>query len=72
LLALMNLDKEIDLKGFDGRVLSEAFIDGPDEETVPIEVRTHSVETPDGGYRAMLQVTELDGRRYIDKSWRVR
>jgi predicted AlkP superfamily pyrophosphatase or phosphodiesterase len=72
LLALMNLDKEIDLRGFDGRVLSEAFADGPDEEKVPIEVRTYSVATPDGGYRAMLQVTELDRQRYIDKSWRVK
>jgi len=72
LVALMNLDKDIDLKGFDGRVLSEALVDGPDEEMVPIEVRTHSVETPDGSYRAMLQITELDRQRYIDKSWRAR
>jgi predicted AlkP superfamily pyrophosphatase or phosphodiesterase len=72
LVALMNLDKDIDLKGFDGRVLSEAFVDGPDEEKVPIEVRTHAVETLDGSYRAVLQVTELDRQRYVDKSWRVR
>ena len=72
LVALMNLDKDIDVKAFDGRVLSEAFVDGPDEEKLPIEVRTHSVETPDGSYRAMLQITELDRQRYIDKSWRAR
>jgi predicted AlkP superfamily pyrophosphatase or phosphodiesterase len=72
LVALMNLDQEIDLKRFDGRALREAFVDGPDEEQVPLEVRTHTVETPDGSYRAMLQTTELDRQRYIDKSWRVR
>jgi predicted AlkP superfamily pyrophosphatase or phosphodiesterase len=72
LVALMNLDREIDLAGFDGRVLREAFADGPDEEQVPIEVRMHSVETPDGSYRAVLQTTEFDRQRYIDKGWRVR
>jgi hypothetical protein len=72
LLALMNLDRDIDLTGFDGRVLHEAFVDGPDEEKVPIQVRTHFVETPDGTYRAALQITELDQQRYVDKSWRVR
>jgi len=70
LLALMNLD--IDLTRFDGRVLSEAFAEGPDEEKVVIQTRTHFVETPDGAYRAALQITELDRQRYIDKSWRLR
>jgi hypothetical protein len=39
---------------------------------VPVEVRTYFVETPDGGYRAALQVTGLERQRYIDKSWRIR
>jgi predicted AlkP superfamily pyrophosphatase or phosphodiesterase len=72
LLALMNLDKDVDVSRFDGRVLSEAFADGPDEEQVPIQVRTYFVEMADGSYRAALQVTELDRQRYIDKSWRIR
>jgi arylsulfatase A-like enzyme len=72
LIALMNLEKEVDLGLFDGRVISEAFQDGPDEEQVPIQVRTYFVETPDKNYRAALQVTELDRQRYIDKSWRIR
>ena len=72
LLSLMNLDKEADISRFDGRVLNEAFNDGPDEEQVPIEVRTLFTETPDGKYRAALQVTELGRQRYIDKSWRMR
>jgi hypothetical protein len=71
LLALMNLDKNVPER-FDGRALREAFVDGPDEEQVPIEVRTYFVETPDGGYRAAIQVTELEHQRYIDKCWRVR
>jgi arylsulfatase A-like enzyme len=72
LLALMNLDKEVDLDRFDGRALREAFADGPDEEQVPIQVRTYFVKTDDDGYRAALQITELDRQRYVDKSWRVR
>jgi arylsulfatase A-like enzyme len=72
LLALMNLDEVVGLGRFDGRVLREALADGPDEEQVPIDVRTFFVETADGSYRAALQITELDRHRYIDKSWRIR
>lgn len=72
LLALMNLDSEVDLGGFDGRPLREAFADGPDEEQVPIQVRTYFVKSDDDNYRAALQVTELDRQRYVDKSWRTR
>jgi predicted AlkP superfamily pyrophosphatase or phosphodiesterase len=72
LLALMNLDTDVGLGRFDGRALREAFVDGPDEEQIPIQVRTYFVETADGSYRAALQVTELDQQRYIDKSWRTR
>ena len=71
LLALMNLDKDGPDR-FDGRVLREALADGPDEEQVPIEVRTYFAETADGSYRAAIQVTDLEHQRYIDKSWRVR
>jgi predicted AlkP superfamily pyrophosphatase or phosphodiesterase len=72
LLALMNLEGAVDLNRFDGRALSEAFADGPDEEQVPIQVRTYFVKSDDDEYRAALQVTELDRQRYIDKSWRTR
>ncbi len=72
LLALLNLDKDVDPSRFDGRVLVEALADGPDEEKVPIQVHTHFVETADGSYRAALQATDLDRQRYIDKSWRIR
>jgi len=68
----MNLGKEVDINRFDGRVLDEALAEGPDEEQVPVQVRTHFAETADGSYRAALQVTELGRQRYIDKSWRMR
>ena len=72
LLALMNLDSEVDLGRFDGRPLREAFVDGPDEEQVPVQVKTYFVKTDDDSYRAALQLTELDRQRYVDKSWRMR
>jgi arylsulfatase A-like enzyme len=72
LLALMNLDSAVDLGSFDGRPLREAFADGPDEEQVPIQVKTYFVKSDDDTYRAALQLTELDRQRYIDKSWRTR
>jgi hypothetical protein len=72
LLALMNLDGAVDLGRFDGRPLREAFADGPDEEQVPVQVKTYFVKSADGDYRAALQITELDSQRYVDKSWRMR
>lgn len=71
LLALMNLDRGIVPADFDGRVLSEAFANGPDGEQIPAQVRTHIVETADGTYRTALQVTELGRQLYIDKGWRI-
>jgi arylsulfatase A-like enzyme len=71
LFTLMNLDREIVPAGFDGRVLTEAFVGGPDVEQVPVQVRTHIVETADGAYRAALQITELGRQVYIDKGWRI-
>jgi arylsulfatase A-like enzyme len=76
LLALMGLDGASDgtpgLPPFDGRVLTEAFAGGPDEEQVATATITHFTATPNGGFRAAIQVSEAGGRRYIDKSWRVR
>jgi arylsulfatase A-like enzyme len=71
-VALMNLDKDVSLDGFDGRALREALGDGPDEEKVAMAVHTYFTQTPNGTHRAAIQVTELDHRRDIDKSWRVR
>jgi arylsulfatase A-like enzyme len=54
----------------DGRILAEALEDGPDAEQIGIDTRVHTVET--GVYAAAIQVSEVDGRRYVDKSWRAR
>jgi arylsulfatase A-like enzyme len=56
--------------GLDGRVLAEALERGPDEEQVVVDTRVHTAEA--GAYRAAIQVSEVDGRRYVDTSWRIR
>jgi arylsulfatase A-like enzyme len=53
----------------EGRVLREALEGGPDPEQVIEERRVHAARLD--GYRAAIQVTEVEGRRYIDKGWRV-
>jgi arylsulfatase A-like enzyme len=60
---------EAQLIGMDGRVLNEALVGGPDAEQVAMETRALSVGT--GSYRAVLQESSVDGKRYIDKAWRV-
>jgi predicted AlkP superfamily pyrophosphatase or phosphodiesterase len=65
-LALLGIDGE---DGLDGRVLREALAEGPDPEQVAAETRVHTVAA--GAYRAAVQVSEVDGRRYVDKSWRI-
>ncbi|HEY0337474.1 MAG TPA: alkaline phosphatase family protein [Burkholderiales bacterium] len=52
----------------DGRPLREALARGPDEEQVTLDTRTLRVRN--GPYRAVLQVSEVEGKRYIDKGWR--
>jgi arylsulfatase A-like enzyme len=55
--------------GLDGRVVSEALEGGPDPEEVAVETRVYTAVA--GAYRAALQISTVDGRRYVDKSWRV-
>jgi hypothetical protein len=31
---------------------------------------THALPAQNGSYRAVLQVTEVAGKRYIDQAWR--
>ena len=66
ILALLGITDESD---FDGRVLREALAGGPDEETIAVDTRTHTVGA--GDYRAAIQVSLVDDRRYVDKSWRI-
>jgi hypothetical protein len=65
-LALLGLEGEA---GLDGRAVTEALEGGPDPEEVAVETRVHTATT--GGYRAALQISTVDGRRYVDKSWRI-
>jgi hypothetical protein len=53
----------------DGRVLAEALEGGRDAEQLAVDTRVHTVER---GYRAAIRVSEVDGHRYVDKSWRIR
>ena len=58
-------------ESLDGRVLTEALRDGPDEEQIPSQtliLRTEAV----GRYRAAVQVTDVGSHRYVDKGWRIR
>ncbi len=72
LLTLLGLDHDPGLPRFDGRAIVEALADGPDEEQVPMQTTTHFTATPDRAYRAAIQISEVGGQRYIDKSWRMR
>jgi arylsulfatase A-like enzyme len=72
LIALLGLDHDASLPRFDGRAITEAFADGPDEEQVATKTTTYFTATPDGAFRAAIQVSEVGGERYLDKSWRMR
>jgi arylsulfatase A-like enzyme len=65
IIALLGLERI----GLDGRVLAEALAGGPDPDQVEVETVTHTVAA--GGYRAAIQVSLVEGRRYVDKSWRI-
>lgn len=58
-------------ESLDGRVLTEALRDGPDEEQIPSETKVLRTESV-GRYRAAVQVTDVGPHRYIDKGWRIR
>ena len=58
-----------DVAGLEGRVLAEALADGPDPEQVAVETRTYTIVA--GTYRAAIQVSVVEGRRYVDKGWRI-
>jgi arylsulfatase A-like enzyme len=66
IVAALGLD---DRGGMDGRVLTEGLAGGPDPQQVAVDTRTYTVRA--GSYRAALQISTVDGHRYVDKSWRV-
>jgi predicted AlkP superfamily pyrophosphatase or phosphodiesterase len=55
----------------DGRALTEALREGPDEEQMVGETKVLRTEAV-GSYRAAIQVTHVGKHRYIDKGWRIR
>jgi predicted AlkP superfamily pyrophosphatase or phosphodiesterase len=59
-------DQEID-----GRVIAEALKGGVDVEKVPRQTRSYNATSSDGLCQAILQVSIVDGKTYIDKAWRV-
>ncbi|HEU4367684.1 MAG TPA: alkaline phosphatase family protein, partial [Methylomirabilota bacterium] len=65
ILALLGIEER---DGMDGRVLAEALAGGPDEAQAAADTRVYTAGT--GAYRAALQVSLADGRRYVDRSWR--
>lgn len=62
-LSLLDIDLPSSMQG---RVLREAFADGPDPGTVAVESTEHTVENEDGGYRLTASTSSVDGRRYLD------
>lgn len=69
ILALEGVD-DTALVALDGRKLTEALNEGPDPLKVPYQTRTFVTEAADGAYRTAVQISEADGTRYVDKSWR--
>ena len=63
------LGKDEAAAAMQGRVLLEALVGGPDEEQVPVEMRSFAVSN--GAYHAVLQASRVEGRIYVDKAWRV-
>jgi hypothetical protein len=53
---------------FDGRAITEAFVDGPDEEQVAARTTTYFTATPDRAFRAAIQVSEV-GREREERVW---
>jgi arylsulfatase A-like enzyme len=68
ILALKGISGTADL---DGRVLKEAFRDGPDEEKTTVETRVLTTAR-ESAYQAAIQITVVGRHRYVDKAWRLR
>ena len=62
-LSALGLDVPVSMQG---RVMSEAFADGPDPEAVAVESARHTVESEDRSYQLTAFTSIVDGRRYLD------
>ena len=67
ILALLGI---ADAGRIDGRVLTEALASGPDHEQIAVARRVFTTAVDRLGYAAAIQVSEVAGCRYVDKSWR--
>ena len=52
--------------GMTGRVIDEAFEDGPAPSSLRIERTSESVRSPDGGYELTAHFSAVAGHRYLD------
>ena len=57
---------DADLIDLDGRVLHEAFVDGPSE----VPHATDTLTTGRGSYRIAVQISSVGDTTDIDQSWR--
>jgi hypothetical protein len=53
-------------------ISSNAEQDSISRFPVPTKTATSLTATPDGAFRAAIQVSEVGTERYLDKSWRVK
>ena len=62
-LSLLELEVPTSMRG---RVLREAFDDGPDPGSIAVEKTTHTVESEDRRYRLTAHSSTVAGHRYLD------
>jgi arylsulfatase A-like enzyme len=69
ILHLYGIESDDDV---DGRIIREMFLysDAVDPEKIPVETRPYYAEN--GSYKAVLMMTRAQGKRYLDKGWRMR
>lgn len=67
ILDILNIESD---NKFDGRVLKEALIDGPDHQKVLMESKTYSVATKNKKYQAAVKISKIGNFWYVDKGWR--
>lgn len=65
-LSLLGIKTDND---FDGRILNEAFVNGPDHQKIVVDVKTISVESKDKKYKAAIQISRIGKYWYVDKAW---
>lgn len=57
--------------GLDGRVIDEIFSHNAAVEKIPVSILTHYAENIAFNYKAILQMYYAEGKKYLDKGWRL-